>query len=686
MSRTNDRRDRRDQDRVRYEEEDDELLTYERRRPAPSPPRAPSRERSPTPPGRRARGNGRVVEDEHIVRRERRYFDDREDIDSVILPAAARRRRPPPPPSDLPDDLASTVTSSIASRSGRRRDSPPRPGRLIRRQSSVETFDRRPARRAYELDRIDHDGRPLARAPVPLPIRHRRDSSTEQTERLSYFEEKREQDYDRGGRERRETTKMEELRAEPERSRYDSHDNRDDRDDQRRRDEEFETRQRTERNRYERIDRDGREEHDRLVETDRSDRVSFHEAPRDRPPRGGLEESRMVRERERRETVTKQPSVVSEGPGTELTRPRSRSRGVARSSAGDGGSKSEYPKKGKTRMPEKLVSEQVLIDLGYPFIKEGKTYILQVALGQDNIDDVLKLSRDYKKSQAEMLEFKRTETKLETPGGTVIGERIREKETFTAPAPPPAPAPAPARAPTPPPVAPQLTYYPQNPTQQVAQQIVYTSPPAPPPAPYVPAAEPYSMPVAVSPAPGQLSIQIRDVSPPPGFAPAYAPSPYSPVETAPVLYNAGSPTMDLARTAAHDPLALVALDSDHMRVRIRSKSRSRHRSTHRRHRSHSTHHSKRDGALYAHFHDSRDRDRDRDRYNIRVEDQYYYGGGDYYEPASTGRELMRTERLSTGEMVLYQDEVERYVEPPRSDVRIIKDRKGRMSISVPKNR
>lgn len=31
--------------------------------------------------------------------------------------------------------------------------------------------------------------------------------------------------------------------------------------------------------------------------------------------------------------------------------------------------------------------------------KQGNTLVLQVALGQDNIDDVLKLSRDYKKSE-----------------------------------------------------------------------------------------------------------------------------------------------------------------------------------------------------------------------------------------------------------------------------------------------
>jgi hypothetical protein len=32
--------------------------------------------------------------------------------------------------------------------------------------------------------------------------------------------------------------------------------------------------------------------------------------------------------------------------------------------------KSEYPKKGKTRIPVRLVSKRALIDIGYPFTEE----------------------------------------------------------------------------------------------------------------------------------------------------------------------------------------------------------------------------------------------------------------------------------------------------------------------------
>ena len=43
------------------------------------------------------------------------------------------------------------------------------------------------------------------------------------------------------------------------------------------------------------------------------------------------------------------------------------------------------------------------------------------------------------------------------------------------------------------------------------------------------------------------------------------------------------------------------------------------------------------------------------------------------------------ERLPTGELVLYEEQVE-HIEEPRRGVRIEKDKKGRMSISVPKYR
>lgn len=57
----------------------------------------------------------------------------------------------------------------------------------------------------------------------------------------------------------------------------------------------------------------------------------------------------------------------------------------------------------------------------------------------------------------------------------------------------------------------------------------------------------------------------------------------------------------------------------------------------------------------------------------------------HHHSHSPSRELVRAERLSTGELVLYEEQVEK-IEEPRRGVRIEKDKKGRMSISVPKNR
>ncbi|KAF9875129.1 hypothetical protein CkaCkLH20_07395 [Colletotrichum karsti] len=74
----------------------------------------------------------------------------------------------------------------------------------------------------------------------------------------------------------------------------------------------------------------------------------------------------------------------------------------------EGPSSSQYPKKGKTRIPARLVSRRALIDLGYPHIEEGKTIIVLKALGQDNIDELLTLSEEYRMSERE--QFQDSET------------------------------------------------------------------------------------------------------------------------------------------------------------------------------------------------------------------------------------------------------------------------------------
>ncbi|ROT42553.1 hypothetical protein SODALDRAFT_319205 [Sodiomyces alkalinus F11] len=103
-----------------------------------------------------------------------------------------------------------------------------------------------------------------------------------------------------------------------------------------------------------------------------------------------------------------------------------------RSSSASGGTmiRNEYPKKGKTRIPARLVSKRALIELGYPYTEEGNTVIVLKALGRENIDELLKLSEDYRKTELELAAAR-------SAAGNIMEER--REEIFTAPAPAPAP-------------------------------------------------------------------------------------------------------------------------------------------------------------------------------------------------------------------------------------------------------
>ncbi|EPE08721.1 hypothetical protein F503_04308 [Ophiostoma piceae UAMH 11346] len=570
-------RDRRGDEHIRYED-DDLAYTNSSRRPAPPPTRL--RERSPSPLAR-GRGSERTFEDEERFLRERRYFEEEDDIDSVILPSSARRRQHPPPV--IPSDFDREVTvdrEKLRVREDERsppRQRPPRPGQMVRRQSSLDTFDRRPARRAYDYERLEdnreHRG-PRTGVPIPLPRRHPRESSVERTsERFA----KRDEGH---GRESSFTSEFDELRIEPGRYRPPPSDM-----------------------------------HPLPRPADDHERDYFRETEvlhtrREEESRSRSRESRRSRATRARGRTGRSSSVSSEE--TEVT------------NAG----RNEYPKKGKTRIPARLVSERALVDLRYPFIKEGNTIVVQVALGQDNIDDVLRLSRDYKKSESEVVESKKTKIKTSS-GGEIFREERRREEYYTTPAvyqpaPPPPPPPAPAAP-------------------------VYAPAPV-----YDPAPEH----VAMAPTTDYTSIKIRDVSP----ARNYTTSAFSTVPVAStelvrtrsrsrppaVIVDAGGPVVDYREQSSVGPLAVVAIND-------------RHRHKHR----HSRSHSHGDGALYARIHDNHD----------HHDHRYYYEERDYYERPS--RELVRTERLSNGDVVLYEEDIE--VEVPRHGVRIEKDKKGGVS-------
>ncbi|KAL2877047.1 hypothetical protein SGCOL_007668 [Colletotrichum sp. CLE4] len=56
------------------------------------------------------------------------------------------------------------------------------------------------------------------------------------------------------------------------------------------------------------------------------------------------------------------------------------------------------PKRGTTRIPSRIVSKRALIHLGYSFAEDGDTVIVQLALGQDHIEELLELSKRIRSS------------------------------------------------------------------------------------------------------------------------------------------------------------------------------------------------------------------------------------------------------------------------------------------------
>ncbi|RMZ79251.1 hypothetical protein DV737_g3517, partial [Chaetothyriales sp. CBS 132003] len=92
-----------------------------------------------------------------------------------------------------------------------------------------------------------------------------------------------------------------------------------------------------------------------------------------------------------------------------------------------------YPRKGKTRMPKRLVHTKVLYDLGYPFYEEDeKTILIEKALGPENIDEVCTLSKEYREREATTTTTTRlieTSTEAHVPSSpeVVREEKIVEK-------------------------------------------------------------------------------------------------------------------------------------------------------------------------------------------------------------------------------------------------------------------
>ncbi|RYP58595.1 hypothetical protein DL769_008882 [Monosporascus sp. CRB-8-3] len=486
-------------------------------------PPARTREVSPDRPERRPAATRPPYpwEDDHPRPRERRYGDD-------------DRRARRSPPIELERDLDRRLVID-RERERNYRDSspprPPRPGMLLRRQSSLDTFDRRLPPRFYDRDEPGPparrgDYRPDPHEPIPLP-RSRALPPPRFHADLDY-EEIKVSDPDRYGNE--------EYHTYP-------------------------------------------------------DRLREREVVRTRRRRSG---SRTSRARTHRTSSRRSSSRTS-------TTSSSSSSSTSSSGGTTVTAKSEYPKKGKTRIPARLVSTRALIDLGYPFIQEahakGNTIVVQKALGQENIDDVLKLSEDYKKAELEVAAARSSH---------VVEDR--REEVFTIP--PQAPA-VPIITTAPPPHAP--AGYPT------------VAAPAPAPAPAVPVAE----------------YVTRDLSP----SRSSRTTRHRRSRSISTTTTSTSTSYPWEVSTAAGPVALV--DDRHRTDRdikmeiaqleaerdLLKRERRRHRSRH---------------------HRSRSRSRSRSR---------------------AGGELVRAERLPTGELVLYEEQVER-IEEPRRGVRIEKDKKG----------
>ncbi|EAA31253.2 hypothetical protein NCU05527 [Neurospora crassa OR74A] len=341
-------------------------------------------------------------------------------------------------------------------------------------------------------------------------------------------------------------------------------------------------------------------------------------------------------------------------------RSRSVASSTSSSSSSSGGttitSKSEYPKKGKTRIPSRLLSRRALIESGFPFVEEGTTTIIQKALGQEHIDHLLKMSDEYKKAELEIHAAR-------SSAGDVIEEREESRTEIIEYTDTPIPGPPH-----------HTTHYTQTTTHahpHVHTTTVHT---------HSPVQATYTQPVMVNATPPvhtqqvdfAKTVQVRDVSP--SRASSYSSwdstsswtdltcttgTSCSTCSTATIAPRGHVHTPQVVHVAHPDEFSkeLMILDESHgmsrSRSRHRSRSRSRHHSRHRsRHRS--SHRSR---------HRSQSR-RSRSRHHSYEKERHGSRGN-----------LVLAERLATGELVLREEEVER-IEEPRRGVRLEKDKRG----------
>jgi len=82
-----------------------------------------------------------------------------------------------------------------------------------------------------------------------------------------------------------------------------------------------------------------------------------------------------------------------------------------------------YPRKGKTRMPRKLVHVRAMNKLGYPYVEEDEVIVIQKALSKEQIDDVVTLSRKFRE-KTESVSIQRMDRSPSPSRERIVGRRL----------------------------------------------------------------------------------------------------------------------------------------------------------------------------------------------------------------------------------------------------------------------
>ncbi|POS86207.1 hypothetical protein EPUL_001672 [Erysiphe pulchra] len=140
------------------------------------------------------------------------------------------------------------------------------------------------------------------------------------------------------------------------------------------------------------------------------------------------------------------------------------------SSGSDSSTQSEFPKRGKTKIPEKLVHKHAIVDLGYPFEEEGNLIIILKALGRKNLDELIKLSERYKADEKVKIE---ATSKEHTNIYTVAYPSQQNNPVIDFPQIPPPPVPISI---PPPAGVPTATFFPVSPASNSTATATFHNP------------------------------------------------------------------------------------------------------------------------------------------------------------------------------------------------------------------